>query len=78
MATIPHLAIHFNRSVNEGNALSVQKDMKPVLGYYSQEEIETFKREGGVVKSIVAAHLGISTVISSNMNFVFILRKKRH
>ena len=34
--------------------------MKPVLGYYSQEEIETFKREGGVVKSIVAAHLGIS------------------
>ncbi len=60
VATIPHLAIHFNRSVNEGNALSVQKDMKPVLGYYSQEEIETFKREGGVVKSIVAAHLGIS------------------
>ena len=29
---IPHLAIHFNRKVNEGNNLSKQKDMLPVLG----------------------------------------------
>ncbi|MBQ0063691.1 MAG: M18 family aminopeptidase [Prevotella sp.] len=29
---IPHLAIHFNRAVNEGNAISKQKDMLPVLG----------------------------------------------
>lgn len=29
--TIPHLAIHFNRSVNDGNKLSRQKDMLPVL-----------------------------------------------
>lgn len=29
--TIPHLAIHFNRSVNEGNPLSKQKDMLPVI-----------------------------------------------
>ncbi len=29
---IPHLAIHFNRAVNEGNPLSKQKDMLPVLG----------------------------------------------
>ena len=28
---IPHLAIHFNRSVNEGNPLSKQKDMLPIL-----------------------------------------------
>lgn len=27
---IPHLAIHFNRNVNEGNPLSKQKDMLPV------------------------------------------------
>lgn len=27
---IPHLAIHFNRGVNEGNPLSKQKDMLPV------------------------------------------------
>lgn len=31
LLTIPHLAIHFNRSVNEGNRLSKQKDMMPVL-----------------------------------------------
>lgn len=31
LLTIPHLAIHFNRSVNDGNPLSKQKDMMPVL-----------------------------------------------
>lgn len=59
VATIPHLAIHFNRGVNEGNPLSVQDDMKPVVGYFSDEEIEKFKQNGGVVKQIVACHLGI-------------------
>ncbi len=33
---IPHLAIHFNRSVNEGNALSKQKDMLPILTRISE------------------------------------------
>ncbi len=59
VATIPHLAIHFNRGVNEGNTLSVQKDMKPVLGYFSKDEIADMKNRGGAVKSIVANHLGI-------------------
>ena len=59
VATIPHLAIHFNRGVNEGNPLSVQKDMKPVLGYFSKEQIERFKSNGGVVKTLIADHLGI-------------------
>ncbi len=59
VCTIPHLAIHFNREVNEGNKLSVQKDMKPVIGVFSDEEIENYKSNGGVVKSIVANHLGI-------------------
>lgn len=31
LLTIPHLAIHFNRAVNEGNPLSKQKDMLPVV-----------------------------------------------
>lgn len=31
LLTIPHLAIHFNRAVNEGNKLSKQKDMLPVV-----------------------------------------------
>lgn len=31
LLTIPHLAIHFNRAVNEGNKLSKQKDMLPII-----------------------------------------------
>ena len=31
LLTIPHLAIHFNRAVNEGNRISPQKDMLPVI-----------------------------------------------
>ena len=34
---IPNLAIHFNRQVNEGVALSSQKDMLPILGLISDE-----------------------------------------
>lgn len=54
VAVIPHLAIHFNRSVNEGNHLSVQKDMKPVVGYYSQEEIQKARRGKGIVLNMIA------------------------
>ena len=57
VATIPHLAIHFNRAVNEGNPLSVQKDMKPVVGYYSPEEIEDMKTHGGLIRRILADEL---------------------
>lgn len=59
IATIPHLAIHFNREVNSGNNLSVQKDMKPVIGRFSKEEIAGYKSKGGVVKAIVAKELGV-------------------
>lgn len=54
VATIPHLAIHFNRAVNEGNPLSVQKDMKPVIGYFSPEELQEYKEHGGVIRALVA------------------------
>lgn len=57
VATIPHLAIHFNRQVNEGNKLSVQKDMKPVVGYFPEEDIRRFKEQGGVILSIIADFL---------------------
>lgn len=33
LLTIPHLAIHFNRAVNEGNPLSKQKDMLPIIAH---------------------------------------------
>lgn len=59
VATIPHLAIHFNRNVNEGNSLSVQKDMLPVLGYFTPEEIDEQKSRGGLIKILVARKLGI-------------------
>ncbi|MDE5882528.1 MAG: M18 family aminopeptidase [Muribaculaceae bacterium] len=59
VATIPHLAIHFNRNVNEGNPISVQKDMKPVIGFFSNERIEQVKSRGGFVRLMVAERLGI-------------------
>lgn len=43
VCTIPHLAIHFNRDVNEGNKLSVQKDMKPVIGVFLKMKSLTSK-----------------------------------
>lgn len=60
VATIPHLAIHFNRGVNEGNPLSVQKDMKPVIGYFTPDQITDSVSKGGFVKKIVAEHIGIN------------------
>lgn len=59
IATIPHLAIHFNRSVNEGNPLSVQKDMKPVIGYFSKEQIEEAKNGHGFILPLLAKELGV-------------------
>ncbi|MDE6295363.1 MAG: M18 family aminopeptidase, partial [Muribaculaceae bacterium] len=59
VATIPHLAIHFNRAVNEGNPLSVQKDMKPVLGIYDKSEFEKMRSRGGVVKCMIAEECGV-------------------
>lgn len=57
---IPHLAIHFNRAVNEGNKLSVQKDMLPVIGYFTPEQIAEQKAHGGIVRMTVAKELGIA------------------
>lgn len=37
LLTIPHLAIHFNRAVNEGNPLSKQKDMLPVMALVEEQ-----------------------------------------
>lgn len=53
--TIPHLAIHFNRAVNEGNHLSKQKDMLPVLG-----RLEEGQQARGLVRILVAAELGVT------------------
>ncbi|MCM1110510.1 MAG: M18 family aminopeptidase [Clostridium sp.] len=43
LLTIPHLAIHFNRAVNDGNKLSKQKDMLPVIALLNDKlEAEDF------------------------------------
>ena len=54
MLTIPHLAIHFNRSVNEGNPLSKQKDMLPVIGIVDKQA-----NASGMVLNMVADKLQI-------------------
>ena len=54
LLTIPHLAIHFNRSVNEGNKLSKQKDMLPVIG-----RIDSMIEQEGYVLRLVANELGV-------------------
>ena len=53
--TIPHLAIHFNRAVNEGNPLSKQKDMLPVL-----TRLKDVAEKDGYVLRLVAKELGVT------------------
>ena len=54
MLTIPPLAIHYNRSVNDGNPLSRQKDMLPVVGRLPENE-----EPSGWLKRLVAKELGV-------------------
>lgn len=54
LLTIPHLAIHYNRAVNDGNPLSKQRDMLPVLGRVASKE------DGkGLLTRMVAHELGV-------------------
>ena len=55
LLTIPHLAIHYNRSVNDGNPLSKQRDMLPVLGRVASKE-----EEKGLLTRMVARELGVA------------------
>lgn len=49
LLSIPHLAIHFNRGINDnGNPLSKQKDMLPVLGMIN----DGFEKEGFLHKLV--------------------------
>ncbi len=55
MLTIPNLAIHFNRQVNDGVKLSRQKDMLPVVGRLADKS----QAEGWLLHQ-VAGQLGIA------------------
>ncbi len=52
LLVIPHLAIHFNRAVNEGNKLSKQKDMLPVIALDCKES-------KGMIRKLVAEELDV-------------------
>ncbi len=54
LLTIPHLAIHFNRNVNDGNPLSKQKDMLPVIA-----KLNDAAEKNNYVLRLVAECLGI-------------------
>lgn len=59
--TIPNLAIHFNRQVNDGVALSKQKDMLPVLTASPLESATTEKEaKYGILKALVSEELGVN------------------
>ncbi|MDE6199072.1 MAG: M18 family aminopeptidase, partial [Muribaculaceae bacterium] len=62
LLTIPHLAIHFNRNVNDGNKLSKQKDMLPVIAQINGP-LET----GNFMLDIIARELEVS--ISDILDF---------
>lgn len=53
LMVIPHLAIHFNRAVNEGNKLSKQEDMLPVVALGCKES-------KGMICRLVAEELGVA------------------
>lgn len=61
IAVIPHLAIHFNREVNEGHPISVQKDMKPVLGYFDEETIRKAKAGKGIIIESIVRECGVAS-----------------
>lgn len=54
LLTIPHLAIHFNRNVNDGNPLSKQKDMLPVIALLN----DTANRDNFIL-NLVAQELNV-------------------
>ncbi|MCH5230888.1 MAG: M18 family aminopeptidase [Muribaculaceae bacterium] len=58
IAVVPNLAIHFNRGVNEGYPISVQKDMKPVIGYFPIDEILRAREKYGFLLPIIASKAG--------------------
>lgn len=55
LMVIPHLAIHFNRTVNDGNKLSKQKDMLPIIGIVN----DTFEKDNFIL-DMISKELGIN------------------
>ena len=56
LLTIPNLAIHFNRQVNDGVKLSKQTDMLPLMAATVTEEM----KKDGVLLSLISEELNVS------------------
>lgn len=54
LLTIPNLAIHFNRQVNDGVRLSKQKDMLPIIGM-----INSHLESGNILTGIICNELNV-------------------
>lgn len=54
LMTIAHLAIHFNRAVNDGNKLSKQKDMLPIIAIVN----DRLEADNMLIK-LVASEMGV-------------------
>lgn len=54
LMSISHLAIHFNRAVNEGNPLSKQKDMLPIIA-----QVNDRLEADGMLLRLVASELNV-------------------
>ena len=54
LLTIPNLAIHFNRQVNDGVKINRQKDMLPILGIIT-DELE----RGEMLMNVITAELSV-------------------
>ncbi|MCF0208917.1 MAG: M18 family aminopeptidase [Bacteroidaceae bacterium] len=54
LLTIPNLAIHFNRQVNDGVKLSKQKDMLPIMGMINNQ-----LESGNVLVNIICKELNV-------------------
>lgn len=78
LLTIPHLAIHYNRSVNDGNPLSRQKDMLPVLQLIDETVSDGDWLEDAIGidhKSIIGMELGLydtthASIVGMNGEFI--------
>lgn len=55
LLTIPNLAIHFNRQINDGVKLSKQKDMLPIIGM-----INSHLESGNILTNIICNELNVS------------------
>ena len=69
LLTIPNLAIHFNRQVNDGVKLSKQKDMLPLLGAALFFDCNDMPLEESPLMTLIVQELGEGVKASDILDF---------